>query len=215
MSSAEEEVNANYYFRNLVTLHVRITLLSDVFATAGYAHGRQAIGLLQTLMTSITPQVVKDLGSLHRASIWENIVLKLGLQAKGLDLSSSPTISLEATPNQLALGLPDGAGVSSAQNANGTVEGPAEESRDSSSAANNSASEPKENDLPKADNPRDANATALKHITNGLPSSLAPFFQGLLIILRLSQSETWLIYLQQWSRCSTLEEPLTMLSGSR
>ncbi|KAF5354527.1 hypothetical protein D9757_014017 [Collybiopsis confluens] len=79
--------NLNFYFRNLIALHVRVTLLSDVFATAGFAHGRGAIALLQTLMNSTTPQVIADLGSLHRASIWENIVFKAALAVQGIEVT--------------------------------------------------------------------------------------------------------------------------------
>lgn len=169
-----DEVNANYYFRNLVILHIRITLLSDVFATAGYAHGRQAITLLQTLMTSITPQVVKDLGALHRTSIWENIVLKIGLAAKGLDVERSPPLSLQGSPDQVTVALPDTNGSSSnPAPGNGVIDGVEDNN------APPATSQQKETIIPKADSPREWNATALKHLTNGLPSSLAPFFQGL------------------------------------
>ncbi|KAJ7287510.1 hypothetical protein C8J57DRAFT_1707813 [Mycena rebaudengoi] len=139
----EQEVASNQTFRNLVTLHIRVTLLSDVFATAGYAHGRSAISLLQTFMSNTTPQVVKDLGSLHRATVWENIVLKAGLVSKGIDIAATPSSSpLEATPEQATIPLPD----------------------------------PED---PKQGSSRHHNATALKHLTHGLPSSLAPFFQAM------------------------------------
>ena len=91
-----------------MTLHIRITLLSDVFATAGYAHGRGAIGLLQTFMNSTSPLVVADLGSLHRASIWENIALNAGLTLRGINLQTSPSSSpLEGSPKRSDVDLPD------------------------------------------------------------------------------------------------------------
>jgi E3 ubiquitin-protein ligase HUWE1 len=37
---------------------------------------------------------------------------------------------------------------------------------------------PSENNSAKHDEPREWNATSLKHITQGLPNALAPFFQG-------------------------------------
>ncbi|KAJ7218040.1 hypothetical protein GGX14DRAFT_495423 [Mycena pura] len=164
--TAEQELDANRTFRNLVTLHICITLLSDVFATAGYAHGRAAIGLLQTFMSNTTPEVVKDLGSLHRATIWENIVFKAGLVAKGIDVASTPSSSpLEGTPEQSSIPLPDSEGTTSAS-ANGiqpeAVPGPPPTSPDSNQGSS-----------------RQHNATALKHLTHGLPSSLAPFFQAM------------------------------------
>ncbi|KAJ7770214.1 hypothetical protein DFH07DRAFT_269298 [Mycena maculata] len=163
--TAEQEVAANLTFRGLVTLHIRITLLSDVFATAGFAHGRAAIGLLQTFMSSTTPEVVKDLGSLHRATIWENIVLKAGLISKGIDIAATPSSSpLEATPEQTTIPLPDNEAVAMTS-PNGvqpeTVSNPA----------------PSSGGI-KHDG-RQHNATAIKHLTHGLPSSLAPFFQAM------------------------------------
>ncbi|KAJ7132750.1 hypothetical protein C8R43DRAFT_929975 [Mycena crocata] len=164
--TAGQELAANQTFRSLVTLHIRITLLSDVFATAGYAHGRAAIGLLQTFMSNTTPEVVKALGSLHRATIWENIVLKAGLISRGIDVAATPSSSpLEATPEQNTLPLPD-PDAAPMSNPNGvqpeTAPTPA----------------PFSSDL-KQTNSRHHNATALKHLTHGLPSSLAPFFQAM------------------------------------
>ncbi|EJD07045.1 uncharacterized protein FOMMEDRAFT_26162 [Fomitiporia mediterranea MF3/22] len=41
----------------LITLHVHITLLSDVYSTAGYTHGRHAVGLLQNTTVDIIPDL--------------------------------------------------------------------------------------------------------------------------------------------------------------
>ncbi|KAJ7703165.1 hypothetical protein B0H17DRAFT_1175941 [Mycena rosella] len=164
--TAGQELAANQTFRSLVTLHIRITLLSDVFATAGFAHGRAAIGLLQTFMSNTTPEVVKDLGSLHRATIWENIVLKAGLISKGIDIAATPSSSpLEATPEQSTIPLPDPeATVMTSPNG---VE--SEQVPNLASLSGDS----------KHETSRQHNATALKHLTHGLPSSLAPFFQAM------------------------------------
>ena len=48
----EDEFEANRKFRQLVTLHIRVGLLSEVFSTAGYAHSRTALGLVQILFSS-------------------------------------------------------------------------------------------------------------------------------------------------------------------
>ncbi|KAK1218494.1 E3 ubiquitin-protein ligase tom1 [Marasmius sp. AFHP31] len=168
---SENAVNKNHYFRSLVTLHIRITLLSDVFATAGYAHGRAAIALLQTLMSNTSPQVVSDLGSLHRVSIWENIILKKGLSDEGIELPRTPgSPSLEGTPEHTNVDLPEQngpGGPSSALNGN-TTDG---------IGPTPAATPPKE--TPVKVGPRENNALALKHLTHGLPSALAPFFQAM------------------------------------
>lgn len=153
-----------------MTLHIRITLLSDVFATAGYAHGRGAIGLLQTFMNSTSPLVVADLGSLHRASIWENIALNAGLTLRGINLQTSPSSSpLEGSPKRSDVDLPD----ENSFTASGL------------SATNGVQAEDGTNpmlvngtDRSSHNDPRNNNAAALKHITHGLPNALAPFFQG-------------------------------------
>lgn len=153
----------------MVTLHIRITLLSDVFATAGYAHGRAAIGLLQTLMTNTSPQVVVDLGALHRASIWENVILNAGLASKGIDLQATPSFSpMETSPNTSAINLPEAEGMVSTSA--GTANGVQPEAGHSNLLVKETT---------KHNGYRDQNAAALKHLTHGLPSALAPFFQGI------------------------------------
>ncbi|KAF7288667.1 hypothetical protein HMN09_01372700 [Mycena chlorophos] len=167
----ERMVVGNKTFRDLVTLHIRITLLSDVFATAGYAHGRAAISLLQTFMSSTTPEVIKDLGALHRAVIWENIALKEGLVAKGIELASSPSPSpLEGTPEQSNAPLPDVDGDAPAPTLNGS-----ESQIDEVSPTPPSAPTP----AVKEGSQQHKNALALKHLSHGLPNSLAPFFQAM------------------------------------
>ncbi|EGN99872.1 hypothetical protein SERLA73DRAFT_88605 [Serpula lacrymans var. lacrymans S7.3] len=143
----------NQHFRSLITLHVRITIMADIFSTAGYAHGRAAISLLQTLMTE-PPKIIADLGALHRACIWENILLKAGLTSKGIDLStSSQPPSLRRSSSQISLLSLDSSAppVSTGTSAVLSI---------------------------KHQSTLERNAKALKHLTHGLPSALAPFFQA-------------------------------------
>jgi E3 ubiquitin-protein ligase HUWE1 len=161
---ASELAIANQRFRNLVTLHIRITLLSDVFATARAAHR-----LIQTLMTSTPLQVLTNLGALHRASMWENIALIVGLSSKGIEVQASPSSSpLEGSPNRTIMDLPDSEASVTANGASGS------NGMNSAPALNSSEN----NGATKLDGPRDWNANSLKHITQGLPNALAPFFQG-------------------------------------
>jgi E3 ubiquitin-protein ligase HUWE1 len=109
---------------------------------------------------------------LHRATIWENIVMKSGLAEQGLNATPSnpgspgpepPTITPVPVANaQLGATFTNG----------GT---PAELTP--SPAPGNSQSSPKE-DATKMERPRERNITAIKHITHGLPATLAPFFGG-------------------------------------
>ncbi|KAF8973258.1 hypothetical protein BDZ97DRAFT_1912814 [Flammula alnicola] len=159
----EEVEVANQHFRSLVVLHIRLTLLSDVFATAGQAQGRAAIGLLQTLMNNTPLQVLTDLGTLHRASIWENISLNVGLTSKGIEMEPSTGSSpLEGSPNQTTVDLPS---------TDATVSANGIQSQDGAPSVSPSAV--------KRESPRDWNASSLKHLTQGLPNALAPFFQAM------------------------------------
>ncbi|KAG6372318.1 hypothetical protein JVT61DRAFT_7758 [Boletus reticuloceps] len=155
----------NQHFRNLVALHIRVTLMADVFSTTGYAHGRSAVGLLQTLMSD-PPKVVMDLGALHRASIWENILFKAHIASKGIELGISGHGSpLERSPSHISVSLPEP--TSFGVVANGV-------------AADSSGARSPTSVLPlKKETPVDKNAKALKHLTHGLPSALAPFFQSI------------------------------------
>jgi E3 ubiquitin-protein ligase HUWE1 len=166
ISTEEQEQEGNQRFRSLITLHIRIALLSDVFSTAGYTHGRAAIGILQTLMSDSAQDAVPDLGALHRACIWENILLKAGLTSKGID----PTMSADASPLERS---PSRGSAPLAENdPSATPNGVQPES------LNMESSHMPKSEHTKPESPREYNAKALKHLTHGLPSSLAPFFQG-------------------------------------
>ncbi|KAF8658329.1 hypothetical protein AX16_002096 [Volvariella volvacea WC 439] len=199
ISSGQEE-QANQQFRELITLHIRITLLSDVFATAGYAHGRGAIGLLQTLMSNTSSEVINDLGRLHRMGVWENIVLSIGLNSKGIEVQSSPSDSPLGASSQQDLALPDVGGHPVATN--GEDENLGTTSVTSATPGANQPA-PQASDMHWEDlllstsqkqfrtgsvGPRDDNAAALKHLTHGLPAALAPFFQAMVKMFNARRS---------------------------
>lgn len=120
-------------------------------------------------MTNTSSEVLSDLGALHRASIWENIILKAGLNAKGIDIVATPSPSpLEGSPRQASVPLPEGGATAAASTT--TANGVQVESLPTSTPT------PRKDTSKKG--PRETNATALKHLTHGLPNSLSPFFQG-------------------------------------
>ncbi|KAF9460708.1 hypothetical protein BDZ94DRAFT_1323842 [Collybia nuda] len=169
----EQQLYANQYFRRLVTLHIRTTLLSDTFATAGYAHGRAAFGLLQTLMNNMPLQVISDMGSLHRASVWENIALSNGLtssKASPTNILSAPYLS-ESPADSVSM-PPITEGTSNTSGLNGDLSPPEAEIATPASTSRRVASS-----TPRG--PRERNSAALKHVTHGLPGALAPFFQAM------------------------------------
>ncbi|KAH7927155.1 hypothetical protein BV22DRAFT_1193856 [Leucogyrophana mollusca] len=159
-----QSAEGNQQFRNLIALHIRISLMADVFSTAGYAHGRAAIGLLQTLMGE-PPKVINDLGSLHRACVWENILFKAALASKGINVDSSADASpLERSPSQTSLPLPHTSAPMIANGVQPELSAPLL---------------PSSPESPTKEGPQESNARALKHLTHGLPSALSPFFQSI------------------------------------
>ncbi|KIK27762.1 hypothetical protein PISMIDRAFT_674672 [Pisolithus microcarpus 441] len=162
--NGDQALEVNQRFRNLVVLHIRVTLMADVFSTTGYAHGRSAIGLLQTLMSD-PPKVVTDLGSLHRAFVWENILFKAYITSEGIELGISGGASpLDRSPIHLPIPLPEAGGGATVTNG--------VQSDSALGVSSSSARLIKET-------VKDKNAKALKHLTHGLPTALAPFFQAI------------------------------------
>ncbi|KAI0373495.1 hypothetical protein BV20DRAFT_1119067 [Pilatotrama ljubarskyi] len=176
-AAGEDEEKANERFRKLVTLHIRTSLLSDIYATAGYSHGRASATLLQALLGH-TPSPLTDLGSLHRACVWENIILRATLSAQETNASppSDPSAAVssatQVTDSQPPAAVGERAGEPSAAPvaANGTATGDA-------SVATPPAK--------KEEKPKDKNANGLKHIVSQIPSFLTPFFQS---VVRLFQT---------------------------
>lgn len=153
-------VEANVKFRKLVALHTRVTLLADIFSSASHAHGRSALSLLSGLTGADAANVLPDLGALHRACIWENIVLKGALSIRGVDVGLSQNSPGEGSSPTAP-----------------TAELQTEDNAPSVIAESDGPEEPKAKEV-KKDGPKEQNAKALKHIATQIPTSLTPFFQG-------------------------------------
>lgn len=160
---AEEQLlDANLKFRKLIALHTRVTLLADMFSSVTYTHGRSSLSMLSGLTDA--SDILPDLGALHRACIWENIVLKSALSARGVSISrtnqgfSSDGISMPSQAADLS---------------NEADMGP------SLPESEQCLEEAKSKEGVKKDGPQERNAKALKHIATQIPTSLTPFFQGM------------------------------------
>ncbi|KAI0708195.1 hypothetical protein C8T65DRAFT_740208 [Cerioporus squamosus] len=185
-SAGEEEEKANDRFRKLITLHTRISLLSDIYATAGYSHGRATQTLLQSLIGR-TPSALGELGALQRACVWENITLKSALSARGIDISTHP--------HDLFSSLLSGSGAAAPAQDGQAPTPVGERTADTPSGAATNGATPGEASMSSApatstaakkdEQPRDKNAKGLKHLVTQIPSSLGPFFQS---IVRLFQT---------------------------
>jgi E3 ubiquitin-protein ligase HUWE1 len=142
-----------------VSLLTRATLLADVFSS--YAHNRSMPNLVSGLLSEEASGVISDLGALHRACIWENIVLKSTLVKNGLlpsrvDKSSSPE---------------NGGQTADLLKESGTLA--------AIPGLEHAAQDQKPKDLLNKETGRQSNAKALKHISTEIPTSLTPFFQGM------------------------------------
>ena len=165
----QQAAEANVAFRNLVTLHVRIMLLSDIFATAGYSQGRALTTLLQSVTGNGTGDILLGLGSLHRSSIWENVMLKEKMAPRHEEKQQTPEVPAPAeTPMSVS--------------SEATTPGPST-TANGSQPENSAAATPKPESSKK--DPKETNMKALKHLASQLPNSLAPFFQS---VVRLFQT---------------------------
>ena len=153
-------LKANSLFRRLVTLHIRLSLMADVYSAVGYTHNRGASGLLQNLSSSGTIDILQRLGSLHRKCIWENIVLRNGLTSMGVHVNPSGS----ATPADAQL-------LAQPPMENGDISSLEIDQILSPSSIPKDASQ-------KSDTPLQSNATALRHVASRIPNALGPFFQG-------------------------------------
>lgn len=124
-------------------------------------------------MNSIPHPILGDLGALHRSSTWENLALNVGLSSKGIIVPTSSRAPAEESPSLNTTIMPitdgaaaiDGSGPSTTGNASAIV-GASQQTTEAPSTC---------------EGPWDWNASALKHITQGIPNALAPFFQGMLL----------------------------------
>ena len=172
MVPGQSHADANRTFRNLVTLLVRVILLSDIYATAGYAHGRSTGGLLQTLMGTGASEILPDLGVLHKACIWENVLLKAEIPEKEAQPEGSSLLSFLQAPGRPSSSEPVVA-------ANGAH----------TSSATVTPSEVPGQEGPRESDPREENAKAFRHLSNQIPGALSPFFQCEIVFLCRSYSE--------------------------
>lgn len=88
----------NSKFRQLLTLHLRINLLAQVYSTAGYTHGRPANVILQIIGGGLGPAAIEDLAEMYRVFLWEGIVLKGADPGKGLSIDGTHVSLGSATP---------------------------------------------------------------------------------------------------------------------
>lgn len=121
--------------------------------------------MLQALVGRNGSGIFPELGDLHRVFVWENVLFKAGLQAKGVDqlglTSDAPDLGLGSSQ----MGL-DGGVVPSITNG------------DQSDTVSVSGTVSPKKEEEKKETSRSQNIKALSHVLNQIPSALTPLFQG-------------------------------------
>ncbi|KAI0318271.1 hypothetical protein OF83DRAFT_1262061 [Amylostereum chailletii] len=161
---AHAEGTGDELFRKLIALNIRIMLLSDVYTTVGFAHGRPSAGLLQAIVSKSGPDVLPDLGALHRACIWENVQLKSTAPPPASDVPANPSeMPTVVSPDSSSVSLPE-----EPSTTNGVQDG-----------AITPSGTPAEGDAGAQENDQDAGPRALRHLATQIPGALTPFFQAI------------------------------------
>ncbi|CAG8537775.1 15360_t:CDS:10, partial [Funneliformis caledonium] len=150
-NDAAKVEEANKTFRSLITLHGYIGLLSDVYCTPVFSHGKNASSVIEAFVGSDS-EVIPSLGKLHRTCVWENVILKSSVPKSWYASQSKP---------KKPFSLPEISAISALLD---------ESDKDITDA----------NEPPVDQNNRQVkNAKYFKFLVSQIPSCLTPLFQGL------------------------------------
>lgn len=169
---------ANVTFRRLICLHGRVALLADLYRGVGFSHSKVATGFLQILNTPEETQVLLDLGRLHRACVWENILIKSaipeavvsihgGTKGGGTEIARGQTQTVAGVPEDVLEDINAGLFVAGDDKKDGSAKVGEAAAKSTDAAAG-----------PSAEPVKTRNGKAFKYLISQLPASLTPFFQG-------------------------------------
>ncbi|CAI2172902.1 16430_t:CDS:10, partial [Funneliformis geosporum] len=151
INDAAKVEEANKTFRSLITLHGYVGLLSDVYCTPVFSHGKNASSVIEAFVGSDS-EVIPSLGKLHRTCVWENVILKSSVPKSWYASQTKP---------KKPFSLPEISAISALLDEND------KEITDS-------------NEPPVDQNNRQVkNAKYFKFLVSQIPSCLTPLFQGL------------------------------------
>jgi len=128
-------------------------------------------------MNSCGGQTIPELGALHRAALWENMVFDSSLSIRHHS-PSSPIETLDATSGMSTVNLAEA--TSSLNTAGGAANG-IQFSGDITSKRTMTMHDK---------TARSSNVIVLKYLIQGMPNTLAPFFQGSLSVTPCMATET-------------------------
>lgn len=192
------KAKGTFFVKALVTVHTLCSILCETFAQPVFNHRSTHTPFSQVNLADMYATLVKSLGHLHCACVWEEIVLQrsvpdswrdatifknYGLGSKGADeilgLLNQVHVDSEPTETATVMAETNGSGEGAA------TENPPEEAKE------NSPNESSSNGTLDRDTAPFKNVQTLRLLLSQVPSSITPFFQGLgkvLIAKRRSDS---------------------------
>ncbi|KAF9927616.1 hypothetical protein FBU30_003038 [Linnemannia zychae] len=153
--SNADTTQGNMYLHALVSLNALSGLLSDMYLTPAFSHGRNQASVLAAFVAAKGDKVLDGLGRLHRMCVWESIALKRAVPQVWNDPNPKTK-----RPSNIEL-VP------------GTVDDSIEESLETK--------EPVEESTPKTDifSPTAINTKYFKFVLTQIPHYITPLYQGI------------------------------------
>lgn len=194
--SAFKQANADY--RQLVYLNNMLGLLSNIFATTGFAHGKLATQLINAFRAKDGDDVLLKLGNIHRLCLWETCCLEPKLKTLKKDDTQIEDKKLEEKnpgtierADQMAEGHLSSAAEEdqSAMEIDAAAPEPtAETAPEPSTEATLTTAEGSTESKPAAV-PASSNAKAIKAILRQMPSSVLQVLQGVSKLLLFRKAD--------------------------
>ncbi|KAI4146828.1 MAG: hypothetical protein LQ341_001971 [Variospora aurantia] len=175
--------NGTRIVKHLVFTHTFCNILSEVFSSPIFNTRSSHTIFTQVNLTDMYVKLVKSLGKLHRACVWEDILLQNALpdawkeatKVKGYGLGSREADDIFGVISQDEASIEaDEASQGGATNDAGSGEGTTITSGTPSSQKRRQSLASKDEDLPQFQNVR-----ALRYLLSQIPASITPFLQGL------------------------------------
>jgi len=182
----------------LVAVHTLCSILSETFSQPVFNHRSTHTPFSQVNLADMYAKLVKSLGRLHCACVWEEIILQRSVPDSWKDATRIKGYGIGSQEADEILGLLNHVHVDSEPTETGNVMVETDGSGEGASAQNppkeateNSSNDGNSNVTPGRDTAAFKNVQTLRYLLSQVPSSITPFFQGLgkiLIAKRRSDS---------------------------
>ncbi|KAI4119480.1 MAG: hypothetical protein LQ345_000634 [Seirophora villosa] len=175
--------NGTRIVKHLVSTHTFCNILSEVFSSPIFNTRSNHTIFTQVNLTDMYVKLVKSFGKLHRACVWEDILLQNALpdtwkeatKVKGYGLGSREADEIFGVISQDEASIEaDEASQDGATNSAGSGEGANNVFATTSNKKRRQSLTPKDENLPQFQNVR-----ALRYLLSQIPASITPFLQGL------------------------------------